>query len=96
LAREASNALRLIAHLIQAVLAKAFQGELVQGPSDEPASLLFERVSKERQNISPSNGDKGSARWPRREVMPLQRPEAAWKWYTEVVSSSQAGMKNPQ
>lgn len=45
LACEATNARRLIDHLNQAVLAKAFRGELVpQDLNDEPASVLLERI----------------------------------------------------
>jgi type I restriction enzyme S subunit len=50
LASEATDARKLIDHLDQAVLAKAFQGELVpQNPSDEPASVLLERIRAERK-----------------------------------------------
>jgi type I restriction enzyme S subunit len=50
LAHEATNARKLIEHLDQAILAKAFQGELVpQDPNDEPASVLLERIREERQ-----------------------------------------------
>jgi type I restriction enzyme, S subunit len=50
LAKEAANARTLIDHLDQAILAKAFQGELVpQDPSDERASVLLERIRAERQ-----------------------------------------------
>jgi restriction endonuclease S subunit len=49
LASEATTARRLINHLDQAVLAKAFRGELVpQDPNDEPASVLLERIRAER------------------------------------------------
>ncbi|MFG1317543.1 restriction endonuclease subunit S [Xanthobacter autotrophicus] len=49
LASEATSARKLIDRLDQAVLAKAFRGELVpQDPSDEPASLLLERIRAER------------------------------------------------
>lgn len=49
LASEATSARRLIDRLDQAVLAKAFRGELVpQDPSDEPASVLLERIRAER------------------------------------------------
>ena len=42
---EATSARKLIDHLDQAVLAKAFRGELVpQDPNDEPASVLLERI----------------------------------------------------
>ncbi|WP_179298123.1 restriction endonuclease subunit S [Mesorhizobium carmichaelinearum] len=45
LASEATSARRLIDHLDQSVLAKAFSGELVpQDPGDEPASVLLERI----------------------------------------------------
>lgn len=48
LASEATSARKLIDHLDQAVLAKAFRGELVpQDPSDEPASVLSERIRAE-------------------------------------------------
>lgn len=49
LASEATSARRLIDRLDQAVLAKAFRGELVpQDPDDEPASVLLERIRGER------------------------------------------------
>ena len=53
LASETTNARKLIDHLDQAVLAKAFRGELVpQDPNDEPASVLLERIRAERQATS--------------------------------------------
>jgi type I restriction enzyme, S subunit len=49
LASEASKARKLIGHLDKAVLAKAFKGELVpRDPSDEPVSVLLERLRTER------------------------------------------------
>ncbi|WP_339156755.1 restriction endonuclease subunit S [Sinorhizobium medicae] len=49
LAAEATSARKLIDHLDQAVLAKAFRGDLVpQDPNDEPASILLERINAER------------------------------------------------
>jgi type I restriction enzyme S subunit len=49
LSGETTNARKLIDHLDQAVLAKAFCGELVpQDPNDEPASVLLERIKAER------------------------------------------------
>lgn len=49
LAAEAASARKLIDQLDQAVLAKAFRGELVpQDPNDEPASVLLERIRAER------------------------------------------------
>jgi hypothetical protein len=43
------SARKLIDHLDQAVLAKAFRGELVpQDPNDEPASALLERIRAQR------------------------------------------------
>jgi type I restriction enzyme S subunit len=54
LASDATSARKLIDHLDQAVLAKAFRGELVpQGPHDEPASVLLERIKAERQIAGP-------------------------------------------
>jgi type I restriction enzyme S subunit len=50
LASETTSARRLIDHLDQAILAKAFRGELVpQDPNDEPASVLLERMKAERE-----------------------------------------------
>lgn len=40
--------------ITQAILAKAFRGELVpQEPSDEPASVLLERIRQERESSKP-------------------------------------------
>lgn len=49
LTAEAASARRLLDCLDQAVLAKAFQGELVaQDPADEPASALLDRIRADR------------------------------------------------
>jgi type I restriction enzyme S subunit len=49
LASEASKARKLFILLDQALLARAFRGELVpQDPSDEPATILLERLRNER------------------------------------------------
>jgi type I restriction enzyme S subunit len=49
LASETTSARKLIDHLDQAILAKAFRGELVpQDPNHEPASALLERIRAER------------------------------------------------
>lgn len=48
---EAAASRRLLDRLDQAILAKAFRGELVpQDPSDEPASVLLDRIRAERAN----------------------------------------------
>jgi type I restriction enzyme S subunit len=53
LAFEATSARKLIDHLNQAILAKAFRGELVpQDPNDEPASVLLERIKAQRHGSS--------------------------------------------
>ncbi|MET3842063.1 restriction endonuclease subunit S [Bradyrhizobium sp. OAE829] len=53
LASEATSARKLIDHLDQAILAKAFRGELVpQDPNDEPASVLLERITAERKETA--------------------------------------------
>lgn len=49
LAAEATSARKLADRLDQAILAKAFRGELVpQDPNDEPASVLLDRIRAER------------------------------------------------
>jgi type I restriction enzyme S subunit len=49
LTAEATSARKLVDKLDQAVLAKAFRGELVpQDPNDEPASVLLDRIRAER------------------------------------------------
>ncbi len=53
LASEATSARRLIDRLDQAVLAKAFRGELVpQDAEDEPASVLLDRIRAERDTTT--------------------------------------------
>lgn len=43
--------MKFLDRLEQSTLAKAFRGELVpQDPNDEPASILLERIQKEREN----------------------------------------------
>jgi len=61
LGREVCSARRLLDHLDQAVLAKAFRGELVpQDPNDEPASVPLERIRAEREvsAVQPTRGRK--------------------------------------
>lgn len=49
IAANATSASKLVEQLDQAILAKAFKGELVpQDPNDEPASALLERIRAER------------------------------------------------
>lgn len=51
LAADAKRALALTDRLDEAILAKAFRGELVpQDPNDEPASVLLDRIKAERAN----------------------------------------------
>jgi type I restriction enzyme S subunit len=61
LTSEATSARKLIDHLDQAVLAKAFRGELVpQDPNDEPADVLLDRIKTERQAAAPPPGKTSS------------------------------------
>lgn len=51
LANEAKRALELVGRLDEAILAKAFRGELVpQDENDEPASLLLDRIKEVRSD----------------------------------------------
>lgn len=53
-AHEHAQATRLLDHLDQALLAKAFRGELVaQNPADEPAATLLARIRAERETAAP-------------------------------------------
>lgn len=59
LASDASSARKLVDRLDEAILAKAFRGELVpQDPNDEPADILLERIRGigNRKNPRPSEG----------------------------------------
>jgi type I restriction enzyme, S subunit len=57
IASETTSARKLIDHLDQTVLAKAFRGELVpQDPTDEPAGVLLERIRAEREAKSAASG----------------------------------------
>ena len=48
--QECNKAMKLYEQLHQSILSKAFKGELVeQDPTDEPASVLLERIQKERE-----------------------------------------------
>lgn len=50
-----SREIGLLGNLERAILAKAFRGELVpQNPADEPASVLLERIRKERADEQPN------------------------------------------
>ena len=52
-ARSAAESLSELTKLHQSILAKAFRGELVpQDPNDEPASVLLERIRREREATS--------------------------------------------
>lgn len=63
LASEAANAYKLIDRLDQAVLAKAFRGELVpQDPADKLASALLERVRAARVGTAPTGRGRGRPR----------------------------------
>jgi type I restriction enzyme S subunit len=55
-------------HLNQSILAKAFRGELVpQDPSDEPASMLLERIRVQRTQQAEST--KQTSKTPRRSAL---------------------------
>lgn len=63
LAAEAQRALALTDRLDEAILARAFRGDLVpQDPADEPASLLLDRIRAERATAPiPKRGRRRSA-----------------------------------
>lgn len=60
LAKEAEKALKLTDQLDQRIFAKAFAGELVpKDPTDEPASVLLERIRAERASaLKPKRGSR--------------------------------------
>jgi type I restriction enzyme S subunit len=59
LVAEAAAARRLLDRLDQAILSKAFRGELVQqDPADEPASVLLDRIRAERE-AAPAKSRRG-------------------------------------
>jgi type I restriction enzyme, S subunit len=71
---QATNARKLIDHLDQAILAKAFQGELVpQDPSDEPASVLLERIGAEREATPAERRRTGEEKASQRAIKPKRR-----------------------
>lgn len=56
-----NNALKEAESLRQSILKKAFEGKLVpQDPNDEPASILLDRIRKERAKTPPSKTRKWS------------------------------------
>lgn len=60
LAAEAASARKLIERLDQAILSKAFRGELVpQDPTDEPASVLLERIKGEKNGAVQTRRGRG-------------------------------------
>lgn len=62
LASDAISARRLTDHLDQAVLAKAFRGELVpQDTANEPANVLLDRIKAARADAVPGRRRKASA-----------------------------------
>jgi hypothetical protein len=67
---ETTRARKLIDHLDNAILMKAFQGGLVaQDPGDEPASVLLERIKAERV----SNETAAKEKKPRGNIRPKAR-----------------------
>lgn len=63
LTSEAASARKLINPLNQAILSKAFRGELVpQDPNDEPASVLLERIKAEQSGAAPVRRGRGRPR----------------------------------
>jgi len=56
-----SKAKTMLDKLPQSILAKAFRGELVaQDPNDEPASVLLERIKKEKEKLAAEKKGKKS------------------------------------
>jgi len=61
--------------LNQSILAKAFRGELVpQDPNDEPASVLLERIRKERDKAKPKKSKSKKKRSSKKQDKQLDIP----------------------
>jgi type I restriction enzyme S subunit len=66
---ETTSARKLVDHLDQTILAKAFRGELVpQDPNDVPASVLLERIRAGRQATPISRG-RSEKKAPKKTIM---------------------------
>lgn len=89
LKREIPEILGEMDQLDQAILAKAFRGELVpQEPNDEPAAVLLERIRAHRtQQAEATKGQKKTAK--------TQRPNALTKSASGAASSHQARPRLP-
>jgi type I restriction enzyme S subunit len=65
------QAMSKIPQLEQAILTKAFRGELVpQDPNDEPASVLLERIRAEREKLDTKKKAKGKTEKKSRKAKP--------------------------
>ncbi|MBK9510899.1 MAG: restriction endonuclease subunit S [Cytophagaceae bacterium] len=75
-----TKAKTMLDKLPQSILAKAFRGELVaQDPNDEPASVLLERIKKEKDKISADKKGKKTKNTPLRKTLKIAEKEVKYK-----------------
>jgi type I restriction enzyme S subunit len=85
--------------LKKSILQQAIQGKLVpQDPNDEPASVLLEKIAKEKQKLIKEGKIKKQKPLPEitEEEIPFEIPES-WRWVRlgNVITDTEAG-KSPQ
>lgn len=78
IAKARNSQLSRVDHLNQAILSKAFRGELVpQDPNDEPASALLERIRAERAASAPKKRTSSRKTKPAAPAEPEPEPSPA-------------------
>lgn len=103
MAADHAAAARLLPKLDAAILAKAFRGELVpQDPNDEPASVLLDRIKRERETdrkkpkIGRGRKPNGSKAMTEKPLLPRDRIlQDSEKWPADGLPFRDIAMRNP-